>query len=85
MVFSEMPTSLAISDISILAPDSSRHFIILRSVSLRSVYVTDRSATEILTTVAEDDSCAVILINKFNVDPDEVDVFATDKVLKRIP
>jgi hypothetical protein len=48
-----MPTSLAISDISILAPDSSRHFIILKSVSLKSVDpATDSSATEILTTVA---------------------------------
>jgi hypothetical protein len=52
VVFSEMPTSLAISDISILAPDRSRHFIILKSVSLRSVDTTDSSATEILTTVA---------------------------------
>ena len=38
----------------------------------------------------EDDSGAVILINKFNVDPDEVDEFlkafaATDKVLKQKP
>ena len=47
-----MPTSLAISDISILAPDSSRHFIILKSVSLRSVDATDSSAIEVLTTVA---------------------------------
>src|SRR5215204_4070803 len=46
-----MPTSLAISDISI-PPDSSRHFIILKSVSLRSVDATDSSATEVLTTVA---------------------------------
>ena len=52
MVFSEMPTSLAISDISILAPDSSRHFIILKSVSLRSVDATDSSATAMLITVA---------------------------------
>ena len=38
----------------------------------------------------EDDSGAVILINKFNVDPEEVDEFlkafaATDKVLKQQP
>jgi hypothetical protein len=48
-----MPTFLAISDISILAPDNSRHFIILKSVSLSSVDgATDSSATEMLTTVA---------------------------------
>lgn len=38
----------------------------------------------------KDDTGPVILINKFNVDPDEVDEFlkafaATDKVLKREP
>ena len=47
-----MPTSLAISDISILAPDSSRHIIILKSVSLMSVDAADSSVTEMLTTVA---------------------------------
>jgi hypothetical protein len=47
-----MPTSLAISDISILAPDSSRHFIILKSASLRSLdAATDSSVTTILITV----------------------------------
>lgn len=53
MVFSEIPTSLAISDISILAPNSSRHFIILKSVSLRSVDpATGSSVTAMLITVA---------------------------------
>jgi hypothetical protein len=48
-----MPTSLAISDISALAPDSSRHFIILKSVSLRSLdAATNNSVTAILITVA---------------------------------
>src|ERR671915_2278225 len=37
VVFSEMLTSFAISDISVLAPDSNKHFIILKSVSLRSI------------------------------------------------
>ena len=51
MDFSDMPTSLAISDISVLAPDRSIHFIILKSVSDKSVY-TDSSLTAMLITVA---------------------------------
>ena len=48
-----MPTSLAISDISVLAPDNSRHFIILISVSLKSVDpATDSSVTTMLIMVA---------------------------------
>jgi hypothetical protein len=50
VVFSEMPTSFAISDISILAPDCSKHIIILKSVSLRSVD-TDLLLTAMLITV----------------------------------
>jgi hypothetical protein len=39
----KMPTSFAISDISILALDNSKHFIILKSVSLKSVAVRCKS------------------------------------------
>ena len=43
VVFSEIATSLAISDISVLAPDNSKYFIILKSVSLRLIDSTCRS------------------------------------------
>src|ERR687895_2581929 len=51
VVFSEMLTSFAISDISVLAPDNNKYFIILKSVSLRSVD-TDCSLKVTLITVA---------------------------------
>ena len=52
VVFSEITTSLAMSDISVLASKNSKHFIILKSVSLRLIDSIRRSKMVTLTTVA---------------------------------
>ena len=51
VVFSEMAKSFAISDISILGPESIKYSIILKSVSLRCIGI-GNSKTEILLTIA---------------------------------